>query len=101
MLHSECIYNQLIEMGQTHEKASGVLPNSYKAEVLMTLTLEYWRKFFTYWCSKTAHLKMRQLAIPMLLHFRKIPIIFDEIRYDTSFDVRYFAKNHCDDPVTK
>jgi thymidylate synthase (FAD) len=51
-----------------------------------------WRHFFRLRCSSAAHPQMRQVTIPLLLHFKKeIPILFDDISYDESFNPEDYA----------
>jgi thymidylate synthase (FAD) len=74
------------------EEARTVLPNSLKTEIVVTFNMREWRHFFKLRCAKTAHPQMRQVAIPLLLTFKKqIPILFDEIEYDEKFDPKYYA----------
>ncbi|PIU99518.1 MAG: thymidylate synthase (FAD) [Candidatus Tagabacteria bacterium CG03_land_8_20_14_0_80_41_22] len=76
-------YNLLIKLGATPQEARGVLPNSLKAEIIITYNLREWRHFLKLRCSKKSHPQMREIAIPLLKEFQKrIPIIFDDIQID-------------------
>ena len=85
-------YLQLLDMGARPEQARGVLPNDLKAEIVVTYNLREWRHFFKLRCSRAAHPQIRQIAIPVLLEFRRtLPVIFDNIEYDKNFPEREYA----------
>lgn len=80
LLQSEKAYNKLIDLGASPQEARGVLPNSLKTEIVMTMNLREWKHFFKLRTSESAHPQMRQIAIPLLKQFQKqVPIIFDDI----------------------
>lgn len=80
--HSESIYFDLIKNGSQAQEARSILPNSLKTEIVCTFNMREWRHFFTLRCSKKAHPQMREIARPMLDHFKKtIPVLFDDITY--------------------
>jgi thymidylate synthase (FAD) len=73
-------YNRMRELGCTPQIARSVLPNSLKTEIVMTMNLREWRHFFRLRADKAAHPQMRQIAIPMLMEFRRlVPVVFDEL----------------------
>ncbi len=79
MNFSENAYNKLIESGSTPQEARSVLPNSLKAEIVVTYNLREWRHFFKLRCSSKAHPQIREIAIPILKSFKnKIPVVFDD-----------------------
>ncbi len=79
MNFSENAYNKLIESGATPQEARSVLPNSLKAEIVVTYNLREWRHFFKLRCSPRAHPQIREIAIPILKSFKnKIPVVFDD-----------------------
>ncbi len=80
MLYAQTAYMKLIELGCTAQIARSVLPNSLKAEIVMTLNIRSWRNFFKLRTAKDAHPQMRQVAIMILELFKSnIPIVFDDI----------------------
>ncbi len=80
MQNAEDSYLKLISMGATPQEARSVLPNSLKTEIVVTMNLREWRHFFRMRADKAAHPQMREIAIPMLLEFRKrIPAVYDDI----------------------
>lgn len=64
--HAERAYKKLLEMGAKPEQARTVLPNSLKAEIVMTATLHEYNHFFAMRCSKAAHPQIREVACPLL-----------------------------------
>ena len=80
---SERHYRQLRERGWKPEEARSILPNSLKAEIVMTANLREWRHFFKLRTASAAHPQMREIARPMLDELKQlIPVIFDDIYYD-------------------
>lgn len=80
MEDAERHYDRMIELGATPQIARGVLPNSLKTEIVVTMNLREWRHFFKLRTDKAAHPQMREIAIPLLEEFKKlIPIVFDDI----------------------
>lgn len=93
MCYAENSYLTLLKLGATAQEARTVLPNSLKAEIVITYNLREWRHFFKLRCAKSAHPQMRQFAIPLLLHFRDIlPVIFSNVPFDTDFKPENYAK---------
>lgn len=83
MQSAEKIYFEMINTNIPPEQARSVLPNSLKTEIIVTMNLREWRHFFKLRTSSKAHPQMREIAIPLLLHFQKdIPIVFDDILID-------------------
>lgn len=80
MFECESTYLVLIGDGASPQEARSVLPNSLKTEIVMTCNLREWRHFFKLRTSKRAHPQMREVAIPMLMNFKKlVPVVFDDI----------------------
>ena len=76
----EDAYNKMIDDGAKPEEARSILPNSLKTEIVVTMNLREWRHFFKLRTSKRAHPQMRQIAIPLLNHFRELlPSVFNDI----------------------
>lgn len=83
ILHAEQAYMQLLADGAQPQMARSVLPNSTKADIVLTGNYREWRHFL--WlraADKTgsAHPQMKEVTVPLLdeLHHR-IPIVFDDI----------------------
>lgn len=76
----ETIYLQMIENGATPQEARSVLPNSLKTEIVVSMDLREWRHFFKLRTSEHAHPQMREIAVPLMMEFKRlIPIVFDDI----------------------
>lgn len=80
MQEIETIYLQMIENGATPQEARSVLPNSLKTEIVVSMDLREWRHFFKLRTSEHAHPQMREIAVPLMMEFKRlIPIVFDDI----------------------
>ena len=85
-------YMALLEMGRSAQEARSILPNSLKTEIVVTYNFREWRHFFRLRCDAAAHPQMRQVSIPLLLHFKAhLPTLFADIAYDTNFPPAYYA----------
>lgn len=69
---SEHHYMKLLEMGATPQQARSVLPNSLKAEIVMTGSLYNFTHFFNMRCDTAAHPQMREVACPLLIEANTI-----------------------------
>lgn len=77
---AEASYFDMLNWGNTPQEARAVLPNSLKAELIMTANLREWRHFFKLRTSSAAHPQMREVAKMLLEEVkREIPVIFDDI----------------------
>jgi len=73
-------YLELLRLGASPQEARSILPNSLKTEIVVTMNLREWRHFFKLRTAKNAHPQMREIAIPLLMHFKDaLSIIFDDI----------------------
>jgi len=80
MQNAEEAYMRLLELGATPQEARSVLPNSLKTEIVMTMNLREWRKFFRLRADSHAHPQMQEVARSLLEHFQmEIPVIFDDL----------------------
>jgi len=80
MLSAERCYLSLLEQGAKPEEARAVLPNSLKAELVMTMNLREWRHFFRLRTATASHPQMRELACAMLEAFRAaLPVVFETL----------------------
>ena len=78
----EKAYMQLLELGATPEEARSILPNSLKTDIFVTMNLREWRHFFKLRVHEASHPQMREIARPMLDHFKQLlPVVFDDINY--------------------
>ncbi|MEN6461822.1 MAG: FAD-dependent thymidylate synthase [Syntrophomonas sp.] len=92
-LCAEKNYMALLKSGSSAQEARSILPNSLKTEIVVTYNLREWRHFFRLRCDTAAHPQMRQVAIPLLLLFQeKMPVLFKDIAYDTSFPREHYAE---------
>jgi len=77
---SETTFMKLIKMGVPIQVAKEVLPISLKTEICIKTNLSEWRKLLRLRCSNQAHLRMRQLMIPLLHDLQeRIPYVFDDL----------------------
>lgn len=87
---SEIAYISMMSYGAKPELARQVLNNSLKTEIRFTINMRSARNFFDLRCDVAAHPHMKQVAIPMLLFLReKVPVLFDDIKYDKKFADKY------------
>lgn len=77
MKFDEACYNKLIQLGSTAQEARTVLPHSTKVDIVITAPLMEFRHFFKMRVPMSAHPQMREVAIPMLHHFRNDENIVD------------------------
>lgn len=92
----ELIEKNYIEMsnaGALPDQLRMILPHSIAAEVTMTANIREWKHILTLRTSNHTHPAIRQLFIPLLLHFKEImPEIFEEVPYDIEFPKEKYAK---------
>jgi thymidylate synthase (FAD) len=82
MENAEKYYFELLMSGATAQEARTVLPNSLKAEIIMTANFREWRHIFRLRCSEAAHIQIRDLMIKTLeITKKRIPIIFDDLSF--------------------
>lgn len=92
-LFAEKKYFELLQIGCSPQEARNILPNSLKTEIYTTFDIREWRHFFSLRTDLAAHPQMRQVAIPLLLKFKELlPVMFEDIPYDTSFSTRNYAE---------
>jgi len=81
MLQAEENYRTLIKSGAKPEEARSVLPNSLKAEIVITYNLREWRHFLKIRCDSHSHPQIREVAFMILEEFKKkIPVIFNDLK---------------------
>ncbi|MDR2524514.1 MAG: FAD-dependent thymidylate synthase, partial [Candidatus Nomurabacteria bacterium] len=77
-------YAYLVEIGAKPEQARSILPNSLKADLVMTGSLEQWREFFKLRVAAGAHPQMREVAIPLLAEMQaRWSDVFDDLALGT------------------
>lgn len=77
---TESFYLALIKQGATPEQARTVLPNSLKAEIIMTANLREWRHVLDVRCHHTAHPQIREVCLMILEAFSQaVPVVFDDL----------------------
>lgn len=92
-LVAEKTYIDLLEMNCSPQEARSVLPNSLKTEIVVTYNLREWRHFFRLRAASAAHPQMRQVAIPLLLLFkRELPVLFADIKFDEDFPPEHYGE---------
>lgn len=92
-LLAEKNYLLMLDNGASPQEARSILPNSLKTEIVVTYNLREWRHFFRLRCGMAAHPQMRQVTIPLLLHFQRyMPVLFDDIDYDHNFPPEHYAQ---------
>lgn len=86
-------YMEMSKEGALPDQLRMILPHSIGAEVTMTANIREWKHILALRASKHTHPSIRQLVIPLLLHFKEImPEIFEEVEYDTEFPEEKYAK---------
>lgn len=89
----EKAYLSLLSAGAKAQEARSVLPNSLKADIVMTANLREWRHIFKVRCSRASHPQMRQIMLPLLMTFnRKVPVVFDSLARTFQADGEDFGK---------
>lgn len=93
MQEIEVRYMRMKELGATTDMCREVLPHSVAAEYVMTANIREWKHILDLRASSHAHPAIRQLLIPLLLHFKKImPEIFEDVKYDLEFPKEKYAE---------
>jgi len=83
MEQAEKAYMELLKLGAKPEEARSVLPNSLKAEIVVSANFREWRHIFRLRCSKRAHPQIREIMIPLLKELKqRVPVVFDDIEVD-------------------
>lgn len=93
MSNIEKNYMKMREYEATPDVCRMLLPHSTAAEFVMTANIREWRHIFKLRCNKAAHPSVRQVMIPLLLHFKNImPELFADISYDEELEKKHYAK---------
>lgn len=83
MKNAEKSYFKMLELGAKPQEARSVLPNSTKAEIVVTMNLRSWRHFFALRAAGVTgapHPQMKEIALPMLKEFYNLfPCVFEDI----------------------
>lgn len=76
-------YFKMLELGATPQIARGVLNNSTKTEIWITMNLREWRHFFSLRADRPAHPQMREQALPLLHDLQEeCPLIFGDLHFE-------------------
>ena len=76
----EIKYLRLLAKGWKPEHARSVLPNSIKADIVVTANLREWMHICTLRTERAAHPQMRDLMLPVLNTFKQqLPLLFNHI----------------------
>lgn len=80
LIGAEDSYIAMTECGVTPQMARSVLPNSLKAEIVVTANYREWRHILDLRAAAEAHPQIRALMKDLLIELHKrIPVIFDDI----------------------
>lgn len=84
-------YNKLLANGATPQEARSVLNNSLKCTMKVTMNIRAWRHFLELRCAPNAHPHIKQIAIPILFHLKRLlPVLFSDIEHDQEFVNKYW-----------
>lgn len=73
-------YQKLLELGAKPQEARSVLPQSTKAEIVVTMNPREWRHFFRMRCGLAAHPDIREVALKLLSECHVMyPVLFDDL----------------------
>lgn len=80
MRDAEMYYLELINLGSSPQEARSVLPNSLKAELIISANYREWRNILRLRTAKNVHPHIKQVMIPLLMRLKnEIPVVFDDI----------------------
>lgn len=83
MKHAEEHYMKLIKLGASPQIARSVLPQSTKADIMVTANIREWRHILRLRTSRAAHPQMREIMIPLFIELRQLcPVFFEDITPD-------------------
>lgn len=86
-------YLKMSNLGATPDQMRMILPHSIAAEVTMTADIREWKHILLLRTSNHAHPAIRQVLIPLLLHFKnEMPEIFADVPYDEDFPKEEYAE---------
>jgi len=89
MADAEWRYFRHLTNGAKPQEARTVLPQSTKADIIMTADVVEWMHVFRLRCHKGAHPQMRQLMIPVFRKFREVMPYFFGIRLPDDYKFKY------------
>lgn len=85
MEKAEGFYDMLIKLGSNPQQARTVLPQSTKADIVMTASMFEARHFFNMRADAAAHPQMREVAIPFLIDcIAENPDLFEDLSWRIS-----------------
>ena len=93
MLDAEKHYFRLLELRATPQEARTVLPNSLKAEIIVTANMREWRHFFSLRAAAVTgmpHPQMLEVSVPLFQQcMRAMPELFGDIQIPEEIEKRY------------
>ncbi len=80
VLYAEIAYMKMVKLGASAQQARAVLPNSLKAEIVITANPREWRHIFNLRTHKDTHPDMVATMRPILAEFRsRWPVLFADV----------------------
>ena len=80
MVECENRYFDMLNQGCTPQEARAVLPNSLKANIMVTANWREWRQIFKLRTAPDAHPQIREVMVKLLEEVKsKVPVVFDDI----------------------
>ena len=80
---AETHYKKMIDLGASPQIARSVLPNSLKAEIVVSANFREWRHILKQRTAKAAHPQMREVMGLLLVELKTMfPVIFGDIEND-------------------
>jgi len=93
-------YMKMKELGATTDMCRNLLPHSAAGEYTMTANIREWKHILSLRANNHVHPAIRQVMIPLLKYFQKeMPEIFGDIKYDTEFNPKHYAKLTVEDLI--
>ncbi len=76
----EKAYMDLLDMGASAQEARSVLPNSLKADIIVTGNVREFRHILNLRCAKASHPQIRELMLPLLEDLNaRVPVLFGDL----------------------
>lgn len=93
-------YMKMKELGATTDMCRNLLPHSTAGEYTMTANIREWKHILSLRANSHVHPAIRQILIPLLKYFQEeMPEIFGDVKYDTEFNPKYYAKLTVEDLI--
>lgn len=86
-------YLNMAKLGCIPDQMRMILPHSTASQYTMTANIREWRHILDLRTKVMTHPSIRQILIPLLLKFKSdMPELFNDIEYDTDFDINKYAQ---------